>query len=62
MGLTGYAKNLTTGQVEVVVCGDKGLIEEFIKIIRVGPRYASVSGVEVEEIKPDPEFSDFRTR
>ncbi len=62
LGLTGYAKNLPTGQVEIVACGEAGMIAEFIKIVRVGPSYASVSGLEVEEIECDQQFTDFSTR
>ena len=62
LGLKGYAKNLPSGQVEVVAQGDKGLIDEFIKVLRVGPSYASVSDVQLEEIKTDENFNDFGIR
>ncbi|MFH1701366.1 MAG: acylphosphatase [Candidatus Zixiibacteriota bacterium] len=62
LGLTGYAKNLPTGQVEIIAQGEKGMIDELIKIVRVGPSYASVSDVQLEEIKTDENFDKFGIR
>jgi acylphosphatase len=62
LGLTGYAQNLPSGQVEVVASGDRGLLDDFVKAIHVGPRYASVSQLDVEEIIPHEPFTDFRIR
>ena len=62
LGLKGYARNLNSGQVEVVASGDKGLIDELVKSLRVGPSYASVSGVQLEEINTDEKFNDFGIR
>ena len=62
IGLTGYVKNLPTGQVEIVASGDKGLIDDLIKIIRVGPGYSSVSGVDLEELQDPQNFTDFNIR
>ena len=60
--LKGYARNLATGQVEIVAVGEKGQIDEFVKAVRVGPRYASVSSVEMEKIKLKETFNDFNIR
>ncbi|MCP4566625.1 MAG: acylphosphatase [FCB group bacterium] len=62
LGLTGSVKNLPTGQVEIIACGAKGLIDDMIKIIRVGSSYASVSGVELEEMPSPQNFTDFSIR
>jgi acylphosphatase len=62
LGLTGYVRNLPTGQVEIVASGDKGLIDEMVEAARVGPRYASVSDVQLERIEPDRTFRDFVIR
>ncbi len=62
LGLTGYTQNLPTGQVEVVASGDRGLLNDFVKAVRVGPRYASVSQLDVEEITLREPFTDFRIR
>lgn len=48
LGLHGYVKNLYNGDVEVVAEGDRSVIEEFIKVLRVGPRSAHVRDVSVQ--------------
>ena len=62
LGLTGYVKNLPSGQVEIVASGEKGLIDELVKIARAGPSYASVSGVDLGKIDPPATFNDFEIR
>lgn len=62
LGLSGYVQNLPTGQVEVIACGDQGLIHDFIEILRVGPRYASVSDVSAEPIELKEIFRNFHIR
>lgn len=62
LGLNGYVKNLPTGQVEVVALGDKGLIDELVKTLRVGPGYASIAGVQLEEIEIEEDFKNFSIR
>ena len=57
--LDGYVSNLSSGQVEIVACGPKGLIDELVKAVRVGPRYASVSDVQLEEITPPDSVKGF---
>jgi len=62
LGLTGYTKNLPTGQVEIIASGEKGLIDELVKAARVGPSYASVSDVSLEEIELQEDFNNFGIR
>ena len=62
LGINGYAKNLSTGQVEIVAVAEKGLVDELIKLVRVGPSYASVSGVELEMVETDEQFNEFNIR
>lgn len=57
--LDGYVSNLSSGQVEIVAYGPKGLIDELVKVVRVGPRYASVSDVQLEEITPPDNVKGF---
>jgi acylphosphatase len=42
LGLKGYVENLYTGEVLTVVEGDKPMIEELYKEIRIGHSYANV--------------------
>lgn len=62
LGLTGYAKNLPTGQVEIVASGDRGMIDELLRLARVGPSHASVSGAHLEEIELSEPFKNFGIR
>lgn len=48
LGLTGWARNLADGSVEIVVEGERRDCEAMIDWCRKGPAYAEVSGVEVE--------------
>lgn len=34
LGLTGYAKNLSDGRVEIEVQGDKSVLDEFLRLIQ----------------------------
>jgi acylphosphatase len=47
LGLTGYARNLDDGSVEVVAEGEQAAIERLIAWCRIGPSGARVSDVEV---------------
>ena len=63
LGLTGYAKNLDDGSVEVVACGDEGQVEKLIQWLKSGgPRSARVERVLSEPHHPSGELTDFRIR
>jgi acylphosphatase len=59
LGLNGEVRNKSDGTVEVVAEGERGLVEILIKELRVGPRYATVDGVDVEWKEPMKDFSGF---
>lgn len=59
LGLMGYVKNLADGNVEAYAEGEHGLLEEFVKLLRVGPVAADVSGVSVEWAKPSGRYKSF---
>ena len=59
LGLKGYVKNLYDGSVFTVVEGEKGLIEELFKKIKIGPRSAHVSNFKIEWGEYKNEFSTF---
>jgi len=59
LALDGYVKNLPDGTVEVDVQGDEGMLEEFLESLRVGPRAAHVTGLDVEELEPTDRFDGF---
>ena len=47
LSLNGYVKNLFTGDVEVEVEGERGMIEELIEKLRIGNRMSRVTDVQV---------------
>lgn len=49
LGITGYAKNLADGRVEVLACGDASAVQAFIEWLWVGSTASHVSAVEVAE-------------
>jgi acylphosphatase len=51
-GITGYAKNLPNGDVEIEAEGDKSLVSGYLGEIRNGPRHAHVTGIHVEWLEP----------
>ena len=54
LGLTGYARNLADGRVEVVTRGeDDGAFTKLEAVLRRGPANAHVTGVEREDVADD---------
>ncbi len=49
LGLTGYARNLDDGTVEVYAAGPREKLEELAPLLYRGPRWADVRGVEEQE-------------
>ncbi len=62
LGVKGYVRNAYNGDVEIEVEGDRSLIEELIKEMKVGPRAARVSDVQVEWRNYQKRFQDFEIR
>jgi len=48
LGVTGYARNLPDGRVEVLACGSADAVAELRDWLRRGPPQADVSGVACE--------------
>ena len=57
--LSGYAKNLYNGNVEIEIEGEYQLITYFIKDLKVGPFGANVKSVNTEEEEFRNEFKEF---
>lgn len=51
-GLTGYVRNLSSGDVEVIVSCEGNLPDGFFVDLNNGPGYADVTDVEKEELSP----------
>ena len=50
LGVSGYARNLADGRVEVVAEGEEAVLTDFEGRLRQGPSFARVEGVEREKI------------
>ncbi len=61
-GLTGWVRNREDGAVEVEAEGDGGSLEAFVKDLRIGPRAAEVTAVEVEKLQPGKGYKGFDVR
>ena len=48
LGLSGHARNLPDGRVEVLACGDAAALAELRGWLRRGPSYARVDGLECQ--------------
>lgn len=60
MNLTGWAKNLYDGRVEVVFEGERVKIEEAILKCHQGPPFARVTDIDITWETAQESFSDFR--
>ena len=52
LGVTGHARNLVDGRVQVLACGEPAIIGAFIDWLWVGPTAAHVTAAEVVEHEP----------
>ena len=62
LGLTGFVKNLFTGEVQTIVEGEVALIEELFLKIKVGPSHASVNNCKIIWHELKNEFNSFEVR
>jgi acylphosphatase len=61
LGITGFARNLPDGSVEVVSEGSAGALEIFAGRLAQGPAFAAVESVERSEA-PSPRTGSFSIR
>lgn len=61
-GLVGYVRNLPDGRVEIEAEGAKGLLQDFLREIRRGPRFGHVEGMEIAWREPGRGYSRFLIR
>ena len=53
LNLKGGVRNCRDGRVEVLVAGEDAVIQALIKWLKIGPKYAKVSTIEVIDIPID---------
>lgn len=59
MGLTGYAKNLPDGRVEVLAEGDESTLRQFVDRLREGPALSRVTDVAFRWEDPTGAYQGF---
>ena len=58
LGIKGWVRNLYNGNVEIEAEGDRSLLEEFIRQVKVGPRSARVTNLNIEWKEAAPPLYD----
>jgi len=62
LGVKGYTRNTTDGQVEIVAVAEEHTLEQFIKWCHKGPITARVEQVTLVPIETDEVFTGFEIR
>ena len=62
LGLTGWTRNRPDGTVEIAAEGSRAQVEGLIKEVRVGPRNAHVSDVQIDWCEPTGKYQTFDIR
>ena len=60
LDVSGWARNLPDGRVEVLAEGSEAHIETFLARLREGPRLAEIDSFEVRRERSTGEFREFR--
>jgi acylphosphatase len=53
LGVTGHARNLADGRVEVLACGSPAAVQALCEWLWEGPPAAHVRAVEIEALAPE---------
>ena len=61
LGVTGWVRNLGTGQVECVISGSEEQLNNMVAWLHDGPPMAEVKSVDVDDA-PDENFTSFDIR
>lgn len=62
LDLKGFVRNIPTGEVEIEAEGDRGMLQELIKKVKAGPRFADIAGLDIEWKKFQGIFQFFEIR
>lgn len=62
LGVTGWVKNLPSGQVEILAEADADTLTIFKSWVELGPAYANVTQVDVNSLNATNEFRTFTIR
>lgn len=59
LGLSGFVQNLFDGSVEIEAYGERSLLEELIKAVKIGPRTAHVTEMNIKWIEYKKDYKYF---
>jgi len=62
MGVTGWVRNMTSGDVEATAYGDAVLLEQFLTRLWDGPPLARVTAIDTEWSESNDTFKGFEVR
>ncbi len=62
LGLSGWVRNVGYDSVEIVAEGRRAVLEQFIQLVKQGPRAARVDESRVEWESPSGDLSSFEVR
>ena len=62
LSVQGWARNLADGRVEALFSGDKSDVDQLLKLVRKGPRFADVQDIKIEEKDYQDKYSSFEIR
>lgn len=62
IGIKGYVRNLPDGSVEAIALGEKWMIDEFTKQLKIGPASSRVTGIDIQPVEADEQFDNFEIR
>jgi acylphosphatase len=51
LGLSGHARNLDNGHVEVLVCGEQQQVEKMLSWLNQGPEEAEVENIDKKQVQ-----------
>jgi acylphosphatase len=57
--VTGYVKNLVSGDVEILAEGEEEQLEEFISLMEKGPPFSNVVDVNTQRKEVSGKYSEF---
>ncbi len=58
--LKGFIRSLESGEIEVIVEGEKENISKLVEILKTGPAYSQIRNIKTEEKKWSGDLKDFK--
>ena len=62
IGITGWVRNLRSGQVEMVAEAEPAQLEQLLEWAWQGPNFAQITDISLEKITATGEFTQFEIR